>query len=58
MDDTAIYTLLPVIDNFTDLLPYMYDNSLIDDDSRKRIKNAGENTNALIIKYYLRDDIL
>lgn len=58
MDDTAIYTLLPTFSDLTDLLPYLYDDSLIDDESRKRIKNAGENTNALIFKYYLRDDIL
>ena len=54
LDDSAIYT----ITNHCDDVEYLYDDSLIDEDSRNRLKNVNDDSNALIFKYYLRDDIL
>lgn len=39
-------------------IDYFYEDSLLDEDSRKRLKDVDDDTNALIFKYYLRDDIL
>lgn len=53
-DDSAIYSFMNVYDEIENF----YEDSLLDEGSRNRLKNVNDDTNALIFKYYLRDDIL
>lgn len=54
LDDSAIYFIPYSFEGIENA----YDDSLLDEDSRNRLKNVNDDTNALIFKYYLRDDIL
>jgi hypothetical protein len=59
MDNEAIYTMLfPGMGELDRFLPHLYDENLMDPDSRQRIEHVNDDTNCIIIKYYLRDDIL
>lgn len=54
LDDSALY----IITNYCDDVDYLYEDSLLDEDSRNRLKKVNDDTNALIFKYYLKEDIL
>ncbi len=59
MDNEAIYTMLfPGLHDIERERSHLYDENLIDPDSRERLERANDETNCIIIKYYLRDDIL
>ena len=59
MDNEAIYTIIdPGMDDLERILPHLYDENLMDPDSRQRIEHVNDDANCIIIKYYLRDDIL
>ena len=59
MDNEAIYTIIdPGMGELDRFLPHLYDENLMDPDSRQRIEHVNDDTNCIIIKYYLRDDIL
>lgn len=54
MDDTCIYSF----ENDYSYLDLLYEDSLLDEESRRILKTVNDDTNGLIIKYHLRNDIL
>ena len=54
MDDTCIYSF----ENDYSYLDLLYEDSLLDEESRRILKTVNDDTNGLIIKYHLKDDIL
>lgn len=54
MDDTCIYSF----ENDYTYLDRFYEDSLLDEESRRILKTVNDDTNGLIIKYHLRNDIL
>ena len=57
LDDSTIYSFINDYSGYEGI-DYFYEDSLLDEDSRKRLKNVNEDTNAIIFKYYLKNDIL
>jgi|GEM_PF-5813855 len=54
MDDSCIYSC--IIDySYND---FLYEDSLLDDKSRKILKGVNDNTNCLIFKYYFKEGLL
>jgi len=54
MDDTCIYSF----ENDYTYLDLLYEDSLLDEESRRILKTVNDDTNGLIIKYHLRSDIM
>ena len=52
--DTCIYSF----ENDYSYLDLLYEDSLLDEESRRILKTVNDDTNGLIIKYHLRNDIL
>lgn len=54
MDDTCIYSF----ENDYTYLSRLYEDSLLDEESRRILRTVNDDTNGLIIKYHLRNDIM
>ena len=54
MDDTCIYSF----ENDYTYLDRLYEDSLLDEESRRILRTVNDDTNGLIIKYHLRNDIM
>ena len=54
MDDNCLYSY----NDYYFANQFMYEESLLDEKSKKILKNINDETNALIFKYYFRNDIL
>ena len=54
MDDNCLYSY----NDYYFANQFMYEASLLDDKSKQILKNINDETNALIFKYYFRNDIL
>ena len=54
MDDSCLY----LFNNYFELNQFLYEESLLDDKSKKILDGVNDETNGLIFKYYFKDNIL
>lgn len=54
LDDDCIYTY---VNNYSNM-NHLYEDDLLDEKSRRILKGVNNNTNSLVFKYYLKEDIL
>ena len=54
MNDSCLY----LFNNYFELNQFLYEESLLDDKSKKILDGVNDETNGLIFKYYFTDNIL
>jgi hypothetical protein len=54
MDDSCLY----LFNNYFELNQFLYEESLLEDKSKKILDGVNDETNGLIFKYYFTDNIL